>query len=185
MKVLATAIEGVLQIIPKRHEDDRGFFSETYSSAELSAQGLGATFVQDNHSLSRQTGILRGLHYQKAPRAQAKLVRVTRGSAFDVAVDIRKGSPTFGHWVGVTLSADAWNQLFIPKGFAHGFLTLEPDTEFVYKVTDHYSADHDRAIRFDDPAIGIQWPMPLDNIKTSAKDCKAPTLEQADNDFIF
>lgn len=185
VEVRATALDGVLEIVPRRFDDERGFFSETFNAKALAAHGIEVDFVQDNHSLSRQAGVLRGLHYQQPPFAQDKLVRVTRGSVFDVAVDIRKGSPTFGRWIGLTLSADKWNQLFVPKGFAHGFLTLEPDTEFLYKVTDYYSAKDDRAIRYDDPAIGIDWPMPPGRIMTSAKDRKAPLLAEADNDFAY
>lgn len=180
-----TALDGVVEILPKRFEDDRGFFSETFNAKALATNGLGIDFVQDNHSLSRQVGVLRGLHYQQPPFAQAKLIRVTRGSVLDVAVDIRKGSPTFGKWVGVTLSALEWNQLFVPKGFAHGFLTLEPNTEVVYKVSDYYAPEADRAIRYDDPDIGIDWPLPTAHIRISAKDRDAPLLAEADIAFSY
>jgi dTDP-4-dehydrorhamnose 3,5-epimerase len=165
---------GLLEIRPQRHGDERGFFSETWNEREFAAQGLDFRFLQDNHSLSRDAGTLRGLHFQAPPFAQDKLVRVSRGSIFDVAVDIRSASPTFGQWVGARLSAADWNQLFVPQGFAHGFLTLEPDTEVQYKVTAPYSRDHDRVIRFDDPDIGIEWPMDREALTLSDKDRAAP-----------
>lgn len=178
-------IEGVIEIRPDRFGDDRGFFSETYKRDTYAENGIDAVFVQDNHSLSRQRGVLRGLHYQLPPFAQAKLVRVTRGRVFDVAVDIRKGSPSFGKWVGLELSAEKWNQLFIPAGFAHGFVTLEADTEFLYKVDATYSPQHDRSIRYDDPDIAIEWPVFIQDIIVSAKDEKAPFLAATDTAFIY
>ena len=184
-QVRQTTLPGVLEIIPKRFGDERGFFSETYNSRTYADLGIALDFVQDNHSLSKARGVLRGLHYQLDPFAQDKLVRVTRGSVFDVAVDIRKGSPDYGKWVGVTLSADRWNQLLIPRGFAHGFVTLEPDTEFLYKVTALYSRDHDRSIRFDDPAIGIDWPIDPAEITVSDKDRDAPLLKDAGETFLY
>lgn len=171
-------LDGVLEITPRRFADDRGFFTENWSRTAFAAIGLDHEFVQDNHSLSRAAGTLRGLHYQSPPFAQAKLVRVTRGAVFDVAVDIRVGSPTYCRWTGLTLSAEAGNQIFVPAGFAHGFLTLEPDTEVQYKVTAPYSPAHDRAIRFDDPAIGITWPVAVDCDAMSAKDRDATLLAQ-------
>lgn len=173
-------LDGVCEIVPRRHGDDRGFFSETYNAARLAEAGISLTFVQDNHSYSAAAGVLRGLHYQLPPRAQAKLVRVARGAVFDVAVDIRKGSPTFGRWVGVALSAQAWNQILVPAGFAHGFLTLEPDTEVIYKVTDYYAPDCDRSICYDDAAIGIDWPLDGLKVQLSDKDARAPKLADAD-----
>ena len=173
-------IDGVLEIRPKRFSDERGFFSEIWNAAEWRKVGIDLDFVQDNHSLSRDRGVLRGLHYQIEPFAQDKLVRVTRGAVFDVAVDIRVGSPTFGRWTGLVLSAADWNQMLIPKGFAHGFVTLEPDSEVQYKVTAPYSAEHDRAVRFNDPAIGIDWPLTADALTLSAKDRAAPLLADAD-----
>ncbi|NRP75300.1 dTDP-4-dehydrorhamnose 3,5-epimerase [Ensifer psoraleae] len=169
-------LDGVLEIVPGRLGDERGFFSETYNASTLAAHGIDLTFVQDNHSHSVAVGTLRGLHYQLPPRAQAKLVRVVRGRVFDVAVDIRKGSPTFARWVGLELSAKTWNQILVPVGFAHGFVTLEPETEVIYKVSEHYSAEHERAIRFDDPQIGITWPVDTDRLRLSAKDRHAPLL---------
>lgn len=176
-------LDGVLEITAKRFGDDRGFFTENWSRKAFAEIGLDHVFVQDNHSLTRKVGTLRGLHYQTPPFAQDKLVRVTRGAVFDVAVDIRKGSPTFGRWTGLTLSADAGNQIFVPAGFAHGFLTLEPDTEVQYKVTAPYAPDHDRAVRFDDPAISIDWPIAVDEAAMSAKDRAAPLLADQDTGF--
>lgn len=172
-------LDGVLELTPRRYEDERGFFTETYNAATFAAKGIDTTFVQDNHSYSAKTGTLRGLHYQLAPRAQAKLVRVVRGRVFDVAVDLRRGSPTFAKWVGIELSAEKGNQILVPAGFAHGFVTLEPDTEILYKVSDFYSPDHDRAIRFDDPEIGIDWPVDARDLLLSAKDRGAPLLAEA------
>ena len=174
---------GVLEIRPRRFEDERGFFSETWSASTFKSAGIEVDFVQDNHSLSRQRGVLRGLHFQAPPMAQDKLVRVTRGSVFDVVVDVRGASPTFGKWVGTTLTAQDWNQLYVPAGFAHGFLTLEPNTEVQYKVSAPYSPAHDRAIRFDDPAIGIDWPIELEAIILSDKDRTAPILADVDSGF--
>ena len=171
---------GVLEIRPQRFSDERGFFSETWSEATFREAGISTTFVQDNHSLSRHAGVLRGLHYQVEPFAQEKLVRVTRGAIFDVAVDIRRASPTFGQWVAARLSAEEWNQMLVPRGFAHGFLTIEPDTEVQYKVSAPYSREHDRAIRFDDPAIGIDWPLPAGELVLSERDRQAPLLADAE-----
>ena len=172
-------LDGVLELTPRRYEDERGFFTETYNAATFAAKGIDTTFVQDNHSYSAKTGTLRGLHYQLAPRAQAKLVRVVRGRVFDVAVDLRRGSPTCAKWVGIELSAEKGNQILVPAGFAHGFVTLEPDTEILYKVSDFYSPDHDRAIRFDDPEIGIDWPVDARDLLLSEKDRGAPLLAKA------
>ena len=180
VEVRPTRLAGVVEILPQRFGDERGFFSEVYNKAALASHGIAIDFVQDNQSLSRQAGILRGLHYQTVPRTQDKLVRVLRGAAFDVAVDIRVGSPTFGEWVGVVLSADNWNQLLVPKGFAHGFLTLEPDTEVAYKTSDVYAPAHDRAIRFDDPDLAIDWPLPPSGPVLSPKDQAAPWLKEAE-----
>jgi len=177
------ALDGLLEIRPKRFADDRGFFSETWNAADWRAAGIAVDFVQDNHSLSRVRGTLRGLHFQAPPAAQAKLVRVSRGSAFDVAVDLRPQSPTYRQWAGVTLSATQWNQLLIPEGFAHGFLTLEPDTEVQYKASAAYAPDHDRAIRFDDPAIGIDWPLPAAELMLSDRDRAAPLLADVETGF--
>lgn len=180
IEIRHTGLDGVLEILPEKFGDNRGFFSETYNSRHLAEAGIDLVFVQDNHSLSAQKGVLRGLHYQLPPKAQDKLVRVSRGSILDVAVDIRGGSPTFGQWIAVELSAKKWNQLLVPKGFAHGFVTLEDDTEIIYKVTELYSPEHDRTIRYDDPEIGVEWAQQADNIQLSAKDragCKLADAE--------
>lgn len=179
------ALPGVIEILPDRFGDDRGFFSEVYSEKAWRENGVDAAFVQDNHSLSRQVGVLRGLHFQTPPFAQAKLVRVTSGAVFDVAIDIRKGSPDFGKWVGVEISAEKWNQLYIPAGFAHGFVTLQPDTHFLYKVSAFYSRECDRSVRFDDPAIGIEWPVDIANVILSDKDRNAPLLADCDTGFVY
>lgn len=179
VEIRCLAIPEVREIRSVKHGDERGFFSEVWNQAEWRKAGLDLDFVQDNHSHSVERGVLRGLHYQLEPFAQDKLVRVTRGSVFDVAVDIRRTSSTFGKWAGVVLSAEEWNQLLVPKGFAHGFLTLEPDCEVQYKVTAPYSPEHDRAIRYDDPDIGIEWPS---NVKPilSGKDRDAPSFAEAE-----
>jgi dTDP-4-dehydrorhamnose 3,5-epimerase len=176
MKIRRLGIPDLMEIVPMRHSDDRGFFSEVWNSAALAAEGIDVGFVQANHSYSAEAGVLRGLHYQEPPFAQAKLVRVTRGAIFDVAVDLRHGSPTFGEWVGLTISAADWNQIYLPQGFAHGFVTLEPDCEVLYQVSAPYSRDHDRSIRFDDPAIGVEWPLGGRAPILSDKDRTAPLL---------
>lgn len=178
-------LPGVVEITARRFGDDRGFFTESWSQAAFADIGLPHVFVQDNHSMTRGVGTLRGLHYQTPPFAQDKLVRVTRGSVFDVAVDIRRGSPTYARWVGVTLTADAGNQIFVPAGFAHGFVTLEPDTEVQYKVTAPYAPANDRSIRYDDPEIGVAWPVPVDASALSAKDRAATNLDQQDTGFAI
>ena len=183
VEIRRLALDGLLEIRPRRFADDRGFFSETWNEASWREAGIDVDFVQDNHSLSRARGTLRGLHFQAPPAAQAKLVRVTRGSAFDVAVDLRPSSPTYRQWAGVTLSAAEWNQLLIPEGFAHGFLTLEPDTEVQYKASAVYSPAHDRAIRFDDPAIAIDWPIPANDLILSDRDRAAPLLADVETGF--
>ena len=175
----------VFEIKPVRHQDERGFFSETYNARALRKAGIDVEFVQDNHSRSAAPGTLRGLHFQTPPMAQGKLVRVTSGEIFDVAVDIRHGSPTFGNWVGIMISADKWNQIYVPPGFAHGFLTLTANTEVIYKVTEFYSPEHDRSIRFDDPQIGIEWPTMQQPPQLSQKDGNAELLSQIDTGFVF
>jgi dTDP-4-dehydrorhamnose 3,5-epimerase len=173
-------LEGVFEIRPKRFGDDRGFFSETWSTEALEGAGLDLTFVQDNHSYSAAKGVLRGLHYQLPPAAQDKLVRVSRGAIYDVAVDIRRGSPTFGKWTGLVVSAELWNQILVPKGFAHGFVTLEEHSEVQYKVTAPYRPDLDRGIRFNDPDIGVDWPLNGIDAILSAKDQAAPFFADAE-----
>lgn len=179
LDVRPLAIPEVCEIRPRRFQDPRGFFSEVWNRAAMEEAGLPTNWVQDNHSLSTRRGVLRGLHYQIAPVEQDKLVRCTRGSIWDVAVDIRPTSLTFGRWVGLHVSAEAWNQILVPAGFAHGFVTLEDDCEVQYKVTAPYSPAHDRAIRFDDPQIGIEWPVPADELILSDKDRAAPLLAHA------
>lgn len=179
MKISATSLPGVLLVEPKVFGDDRGYFYESFSQKVFEAAvGYPVSFVQDNHSLS-QRGVLRGLHYQMPPHAQGKLVRVVEGEVFDVAVDIRRGSPHFGKWVGMHLSADNKRQLWIPPGFAHGFLTLSETAQFLYKTTDYYAPDAERSILWDDATLGIVWP--VSSAPTlSGKDAKAASFNQAD-----
>ncbi|MCR9135658.1 MAG: dTDP-4-dehydrorhamnose 3,5-epimerase [Alphaproteobacteria bacterium] len=174
------ALDGLVEIVPTRFADQRGFFSETYNQGALKAAGIDLDFVQDNVASSASRGTLRGLHYQLPPHAQDKLVRVSRGSIWDVAVDLRRGSTTFGQWESVLLSAEKWNQVLIPKGFAHGYLTLEDETEVNYKVTAHQAPEHERCVRFDDRQINIEWPMELAEMILSDKDSEAPGLAGAD-----
>ena len=185
VEIIKLGLDGVFEIRPPKFADERGFFSETWNAAKLAQAGITVDFVQDNHSCSRGRGVMRGLHFQTPPFAQDKLVRVLRGSVFDVAVDIRKGSPTYGKWVGIELSAEAWNQILVPKGFAHGFVTLEPDTEVVYKVSAPYSQPHDRSVRFDDPDIAIDWPVKAAEMTLSAKDSAAPLLANIETGFVY
>lgn len=184
MKVEVTPLAGILILTPARFEDERGYFSESWNQARLQEHGIDVTFVQDNHSLSRRAGTLRGLHYQSPPHAQDKLVRCARGALFDVAVDIRKGSPTFGHWFGAELSAENGRQMLIPKGFLHGFVAHAPDTEICYKCSDYYAPDCDGAIRFDDPDIGIDWGLSGPPV-LSDKDRAAPGLADFDSPFVW
>jgi dTDP-4-dehydrorhamnose 3,5-epimerase len=185
LHVEQTELGGVVILTPQRHGDARGFFSESWNLRRLAEAGIDAAFVQDNHSLSAKPGTVRGLHFQSPPHAQAKLVRCGRGRLFDVAVDIRKGSPTFGKWVGVELSFENGRQLFIPEGFLHGFATREPDTEIIYKCTDYYAPECDGAVRFDDPEIGIDWGMDADEAILSEKDAKAPLMKNFDSPFVW
>jgi dTDP-4-dehydrorhamnose 3,5-epimerase len=177
MEIEETAIPDIKILTPKKFGDHRGFFSEVWNERTLNDAGLNLRFVQDNHALSAEIGTLRGLHYQLDPAAQGKLVRVVRGAVLDVAVDIRVGSPTFGQHVAVELSADNWRQLWVPRGFAHGYCTLQPNTELVYKVTDYYSPDHDCGIFWNDPAIAINWPVAPDKAILSEKDTVLPRLQ--------
>jgi dTDP-4-dehydrorhamnose 3,5-epimerase len=179
MQVIETAIPDVKVIVPKKHGDNRGFFSEVYSRRAFAAADINVEFVQDNHSLSAEVGVVRGLHYQLPPMAQAKLVRVVRGAILDVAVDIRRSSPTFGKMVAEEISEANWKQIYIPPGFAHGFRTLAPNTEVIYKVTNFYSPEHDRGIRWNDPALGIDWGIPEADAVLSERDKKHPTLASA------
>lgn len=182
MKIEQTKLSGVVILTPSRFGDDRGFFSESWNAKRMSDAGLDYDFVQDNHSMSAKVGTLRGLHFQRPPHAQGKLVRCGRGSLFDVAVDIRQGSPTYGQWVGEELSFENGKQLMIPAGFLHGFVTRTPDTEIIYKCTDYYNAEADGAVRWDDPEIGIDWGI-TDAPVLSAKDTSAPML--ADLGAVF
>ncbi len=183
MNVSSLEIPDVKIMNPKRFEDDRGFFSETYNKKALADLGIQLDFVQDNQSLSVAVGTIRGLHYQTHPFAQVKLVRVVRGRILDVAVDIRRSSPTFGKWVAAEISATKWNQILIPIGFAHGICTLEPHTELIYKVTNYYSPKHDFGIRWNDPDLAIKWPFPLDQIGLSKKDREQPLFRDVVNCF--
>lgn len=175
---------GIKLLKPKRFGDHRGFFAETYSQRSYFALGVDTTFVQDNHSLSAAVGTVRGLHFQAPPHAQAKLVRCGRGAIFDVAVDIRRGSPTYGRWAGFTLSAENGAQLYIPVGFAHGFATLEPDSEIIYKCSDYYAPETEGALRWDDPDIGISWPLTSAPV-LSEKDARASLLADLNSPFTF
>jgi len=180
MEFIRTDIEDVVIIEPQIHGDDRGYFVETFRQDKLEAfLGFKVNFCQDNESKSSR-GVLRGLHYQLAPKAQTKLVRVIKGRVLDVAVDIRKGSPTFGKYVAVELSEENKRQLFVPRGFAHAFVVLEDNTIFAYKVDNYYSPENDRGIAFDDPAIDIDWILQSSDLKLSEKDTKQPKLKDAD-----
>ncbi|RXT04505.1 dTDP-4-dehydrorhamnose 3,5-epimerase [Ammoniphilus sp. CFH 90114] len=181
MNIIQTKFEGVVIIEPAVFGDNRGFFMESYNGAKFTQAGLDFNFIQDNQSLSVETGTIRGLHYQLNPKAQTKLVRVLTGAIYDVAVDIREHSPTFGQWVGVILSEDNKRQLLVPKGFAHGFCTLVPNTQVFYKVDEYYSPENDRGILWNDPAIGIDWPS--SNPVLSDKDSKLPLLKDAEINF--
>lgn len=179
------AISDVVEITPRRFGDDRGWFSEVYKRSEFEAEGIAIDWVQDNQSLSAQAGTVRGLHFQAPPFAQDKLVRVLSGAVFDVAVDIRKGSPTYGRWVGVELLAGQLNQLLVPAGFAHGFMTLTRDTQVLYKVSAPYSKTDEGAIRWDDPALGIEWPELGIEPVLSDKDREAPLLGDFGSPFVY
>jgi dTDP-4-dehydrorhamnose 3,5-epimerase len=185
MLVESLAIPDVKRLVLRVFRDDRGVFVETYSQRTLAEAGMHGAFVQDNHSVSNAKGVVRGLHFQKPPHAQGKLVRVVRGAIFDVAVDIRQGSPTYGHHVGAVLSAENWAQLWVPAGFAHGFCALEPDTEVIYKVTDYYASQSDSGIAWDDPALGIAWPIRAEEAVLSDKDSKLPKLADIEPPFRF
>lgn len=176
MQMHQLGLPGVLEIVPDRFGDDRGFFSETFSAERFAAAGIDGPWVQDNHSLSRPANVLRGLHFQVSPFQQKKLVRVVSGAILDIVVDIRPGAPTFRRWIAQEISAEAWNQVFVPTGMAHGFLTLVPDTEVLYKVSAPYSPAHERTIRYDDPDLAIAWPLAGAEPVLSRKDAAAPSL---------
>ncbi|PIE14349.1 MAG: dTDP-4-dehydrorhamnose 3,5-epimerase [Rhodobacterales bacterium] len=173
MEITQTPLTDLLLITPRRFGDHRGFFSEVWNRKQLQDRGINMDFVQDNHSFSAQSGTVRGLHFQALPHAQDKLVRCGRGRLFDVAVDIRRGSPSYGQWYGVELSFENGKQLLVPKGFLHGFCTLEPDTEIIYKCSDYYAPDHEGAVLFNDPDLGIDWPLDLSDAVLSDKDQSA------------
>lgn len=182
MQIEETKLPGVKILTPKRFGDDRGFFSESWNRKVLAEQGITLDFVQDNHSMSAQVGTIRGLHFQSPPAAQDKLVRCGQGALFDVAVDIRKGSPTYGQWVGVELTAENGKQLLVPKGFLHGFVTRAPNTEICYKCTDYYAPECDGAVRWD--SCGIAWEFDGDPV-LSPKDAAAPALADFDSPFVW
>ena len=188
MQIDETGLPGLLVLTPPRFGDARGFFSELYNAPRLAAQGITTAFVQDNHSLSAEPGTIRGLHFQAPPRAQAKLVRCGRGRLFDVAVDIRRGSPAYGRWFGIELSFENGRQLLIPAGFAHGFVTREPGTEILYKCSDTYAPETEGALIWNDPDIGIDWGIDWGIAGApvlSAKDAAAGRLADLDSPFTF
>ena len=183
MQIEDTALEGVKLITPRRFGDHRGFFAETWNAKAFAEAGITLDFVQDNHSVSEKVGTVRGLHFQAPPHAQTKLVRCGKGRLFDVAVDIRRSSPTYGKWVGYELSFENGLQLLIPAGFAHGFMTLEPSTEIIYKCSDFYTLPTEGALRWDDPAIAIDWPLSGGTPAISDKDAAAPGLDEFNSPF--
>lgn len=185
MELVKTSLPGVLVLRPARLQDERGFFAETFRQSWMEEAGLPTSWVQDNHSMSAAVGTVRGLHFQVPPRAQDKLIRVVRGSVFDVAVDLRRGSPTYGRHAAATLSAAGGEQLLIPRGFAHGFCTLEPGTEVLYKVSDYYSPEHDRGLLWSDPALGIEWPVRPEAAQLSGRDRQHPALADLPEYFTW
>ena len=185
LTVESLAIPEVKILRPQRHGDARGFFSETWSRQALAEAGIAMDFVQDNHAYSAAPGTVRGLHFQTPPFAQTKLVRVVRGAIFDVAVDIRVGSPTYGRHVSAVISAEAWNQILLPVGFAHGLVTLEPDTEVLYKVSAPYAPAHDKGLLWNDPALGINWPVAEGAAIVSEKDRAQPPLAELPAWFAY
>ncbi|MBR4423945.1 MAG: dTDP-4-dehydrorhamnose 3,5-epimerase [Mailhella sp.] len=187
MRRIETAIPGVCLIEPRVFCDPRGWFMETYSAGAFADMGIYSTFVQDNRSFSAHKGTLRGIHFQNAPMAQAKLVRVARGAVRDIAVDLRKGSPSYLRWVAAELSADNRRMLFIPRGFGHGFVTLTDGVEFCYKADNPYSPEHERAVRHDDPALGVDWGLAAAGIipLLSERDANAPLLAESGCNFVF
>ncbi|MGO4351286.1 dTDP-4-dehydrorhamnose 3,5-epimerase [Rhizobium sp. RAF36] len=185
MRIETTTIEGILKITPARHGDHRGYFSEVFKDGWFRENAANVTFVQDNESLSAQAGTLRGLHFQTPPFAQGKLVRCLQGAILDVVVDIRQGSPTFGQWLGEELTPYNGAQLWVPAGFAHGFVTLAPNSVISYKVTAPYSPEHDRGVLWNDPDIGIRWPVQEADAVLSDKDRKLPKLADIPGHFQF
>lgn len=185
MEKIKTDLADVWELVPSRHGDDRGYFSETFRDDWFQANVAPLEFVQENQSLSRAPGVVRGLHFQSNPSAQGKLVRCISGSIFDVAIDIRDGSPNFGKWIAVTLTAERGNQLWVPPGFLHGFCTLEPDCLVAYKVTAYYDRECDKGVRWNDPAIGITWPDVADATHLSPKDTQQPMLADLPTYFSY
>lgn len=185
MQIEQTPLSGVLRLTPRRFGDHRGFFSESYNRTAMADIGIETEFVQDNHSLSATAGTVRGLHFQTPPHAQDKLVRCGRGALFDVAVDIRTGSPTYGQWYGTELSAENGAQLLVPAGFAHGFVTRAPDTEIIYKCSDFFAPENEGILRWDDPEVGIDWDMNGLSPVLSDRDATGPMLSALDSPFIW
>ena len=186
MRTQRLDIPEVLLVTPDKHGDERGFFSEVYNHRALAAAGMDAEFVQDNHSFSSERGTVRGLHFQAPPHAQHKLVRVVRGSIFDVVLDLRRGSPSYGRHVATIVSSASWNQVFVPAGFAHGLMTLDPDTEILYKVSAYYAPTHERGILWNGPALGISWPLPEREAILSDKDRRHPALADfGESPFVY
>ncbi len=185
MEIKPTAIPAVLEIIPRRFGDDRGFFCESWNRTSWAEAGIDLDFCQDNHSLSAEPGVLRGLHFQAPPRAQDKLVRVVSGAVLDVAVDVRKGSAHYGKWVAVEISAEKGNQLLVPKGFLHGFVTLQPNTHFLYKCTDTYAPESEGAVLWNDPDLGIDWGVQANDVRLSEKDAVASKFADFDSPFVY
>jgi dTDP-4-dehydrorhamnose 3,5-epimerase len=185
MQVETTALPGVLVLTPKRHGDERGFFSETFKASTLVPHGIAHGWLQDNHSMSGARGTMRGLHFQAPPKAQVKLVRVARGAVLDVAVDIRKGSPTWGRHVAVELSDANWRQLYVPAGFAHGFLTLTDKAEVLYKTSEEYAPETEGGLNWLDPALGIHWPIAPAEATVNARDAGWPTLANLASPFAW
>jgi len=185
VQVVDLELPGVKLITPKKFGDHRGFFSEVYNRRALSEAGVDLDFVQDNHSLSAEVGVVRGLHFQSPPHEIAKLVRVLRGAILDVVVDLRHGSPTFGKHVSVELNEDDWQQLLVPPGFAHGFCTLKPNTEVFYKVTGYYAPEHDMGMRWNDPQLAIDWPVSEEDVVLSEKDMNQPLLAELPEYFHY
>ncbi len=187
IKVISTKLQDVKLIEPAVFGDHRGFFTESYSDKDFKEAGIDFHFIQDNHSLSAEAGVLRGLHFQKGKSAQTKLIRVVTGAVLDVIVDIRKGSPTYGEWEGYIISEHNHRQLLVPRGFAHGFVTLTPNVNFLYKCDNDYDAAADGGIRFDDPDLAIDWPLDVEKAIMSEKDGKHPTLKEfaAENPFVY
>ncbi|MDV7341632.1 dTDP-4-dehydrorhamnose 3,5-epimerase [Terasakiella sp. A23] len=183
MKTLSLSIPEVKLITPKKFGDERGFFSETYNCSSLSEYGIDINFVQDNHSMSHSKGVLRGLHYQKPPFAQDKLVRVVRGKIWDVAIDLRPDSVHYKKWVAAEVSADNWSQILVPKGFAHGFVTLEEDTEVIYKVSDYYNPESEVSIMWNDEALNIDWPVDAADVVLSRKDAAGLSFSNLEDEL--